>query len=348
MKRIIFVTLLVALAWASAGCGAINTLTGGDQNMKTVSQLWSDVPRLDGLTPSQMDMPLPVKLLMRTVLGNLGRLNPEGEDRTTGNIDWIVFTSAKTPDDVRNFYTPDRMAASGWDRTEKSTCLSGSEQGMAQIGVFCVFTKHQGSTQAQLVIIAAQDDSTRQTNVFFLRLETTATPVANNAPTAVAQEQPTRGASTVLNGPAPYGIDRRPMPGGLNLDQLLPKQVGPYTRVRLELSTNRSVQPSSIEMDGASVYATYRAGADEIFVELGVSSSAESAQEALRVAAGDAAGGEFPTDPRFGSLGTEPSYLKVINADSAFFAWTRGGYYFSADAKGGETALDVFMQAFPY
>jgi uncharacterized protein YceK len=177
MKRIIFVIVLAALAWASVGCGAINTLTGGDQNMKTVSQLWSDVPRMDGLTPSQMDMPLPVKLLLRTVLGNLGRLNPQGEDQTTGNIDWIAFTSAKTPDDVRNFYTPDRMAASGWERTEKSTCVSGSEQGMAQIGVFCVFQKQQGGTQAQLVIIAAPGENTKQTNVFFLRLEEAATPV---------------------------------------------------------------------------------------------------------------------------------------------------------------------------
>jgi hypothetical protein len=35
-------------------------------------------------------------------------------------------------------------------------------------------------------------------------------------------------------------------------------------------------------------------------------------------------------------------------ADGAFFAWTRGGYYFSAHAKGGTAALEAFMQAFPY
>jgi hypothetical protein len=152
----------------------------------------------------------------------------------------------------------------------------------------------------------------------------------------------------MTNTSTPYGIDRRPMPTGLNLEQLLPKQVGAYSRVLLEKSEQRGVPPSSIQVDGNSVYATYRAGGNEIFVEFGVNSSAANAQSILDTAAGDVVGGVFPTDPRFGSMGTEPSYLKVNNADGAFFAWTRGSYYFSASANSGEAALDAFMQAFPY
>jgi hypothetical protein len=179
MKRIAFTTLLIVLASIILACGALDTLTGGDSNMKTVAELWSDVPRMDGLTPSPLeDIPFPIKLLMRTVIGNLGRLNPEGEDQTTGNIDWIAFTSAGTPDDVKNFYTPERMAASGWEQSENSTCLSGNEQGFA--GVFCVFAKHQNGVETQLVIITGQDEkNTAQTNIFFLRLEIPATPVPN-------------------------------------------------------------------------------------------------------------------------------------------------------------------------
>jgi len=150
----------------------------------------------------------------------------------------------------------------------------------------------------------------------------------------------------MLKGTAPYGIEKRPLPSGLDLDQLLPKQVGPFTRVNLEMAGQRSVPPSSIEIDGGSVYATYRAGSTEIFVEFSVSSSAADAQLALETAAGETTE-RFPTDPRFGSLGTEPSYLKVTG-EGAFFAWTRGGYYFSAHAKSGESALDAFMGAFPY
>jgi uncharacterized protein YceK len=181
MKRIILVAFLMVLALAAAGCGVINTittLTGGSSsgNTKTVSQLWSDVPKMDGLTASQMDMPLPIKLVMQTVLGNLGRLNSAGQDQTTGNIDWIVFTSTKTPDDVRSYYTAELMATNGWQAGDQGGCMTGGDAGVAQIGALCVFQKQQGSQLTQLAIIAVQDDQTKQTNVFFLRLETSGTP----------------------------------------------------------------------------------------------------------------------------------------------------------------------------
>jgi hypothetical protein len=180
MNRTVMAGLCLALALLVMGCGVLNPLTGGDQGMRTVSQLWSDVPPMDGLTPSQMDMPLPIKLVARTVIGNLGRLNKEGEDRTTGNIDWLVFTSSKPPSDVANFYTSDRMASSGWDRTDSSPCVSGGAQGIPQVGLLCVFAKQQGGTQTQLAIIATQDDKRNETNVFFLRLEVTGTPTPGN------------------------------------------------------------------------------------------------------------------------------------------------------------------------
>lgn len=180
MKRKIMLVVIAILASVSLACGAIDTaankLVSSGDDLKVVSQLWSDVPKMDGLTPSQMEMPLPVKLVMRTVLGNLGRLNKEGEDRTTGNIDWIVFTTAKTPDEVRNFYTNVRMAAQGWETGKQEQCLSGSEQGMAQVGVLCVYQKHAGNKETGLAIIAVSDEQTRQTNVFFLRIESAGTP----------------------------------------------------------------------------------------------------------------------------------------------------------------------------
>jgi hypothetical protein len=169
----------------------------------------------------------------------------------------------------------------------------------------------------------------------------------SNKPANQAPDTRTRGEIKPLNGTAPYGVEKRPMPVGLNLDELLPKQVGPYTRTLLEKSEQRGVAPTGIQIDGNSVYATYNAGPKEIFVELGVSSSAQNAQDTLEVAAGDAAGG-FPSDPRFGSIGTEPSYVKVNDGSAAFYAWTRGNYFFSASAKGGEADLDAFMGSFPY
>jgi hypothetical protein len=162
-----------------------------------------------------------------------------------------------------------------------------------------------------------------------------------------ANAQKTKKEIKPLKGSAPFGVEKRPLPAGVDLDELLPKQVGPYTRTLLEESERRGVTPSSIQVDGPSIYATYKAGGKEVFVEFAISSTAESAQETLITAAADTTG-KFPTNPRLGSLGTEPSYLRVTNKNGAFYAWTRGKYYFSASAKGGVADLDAFMQAFPY
>ncbi len=349
MKNVPASILFGVLALLVMSCNLFDKFIGGDENMKRATELWSDVPRMEDLTPSDMEMPLAIKLLMRTILGNLGRLNEEGEDKTTGDIDWIVFTSSKTPTEVRDFYTNSRMTSFGsWEASKNSTCLDGSDKGIS--GVFCVFQKQSDKKQIGLAIVAAQDDQTKKTNIFFLRLETDAASAANKSSTAsntAVNKQATRGPITKLNGPAPYGIEKRPVPTGLDLDQLLPKQVGSYTRVMLERSEQRGTTPSSIQVDGNSVYATYRSGDKEIFVEFAVSSNAENAQMSLDVAATEVTD-EFPADPRFGSMGTEPSYLKVNNESGAFFAWTRGGYYFSANAKGGESDLDAFLEKFPY
>ena len=150
-----------------------------------------------------------------------------------------------------------------------------------------------------------------------------------------------------LKGPAPYGVEKRPMPNGLVMDDLLPKKVGPYTRMSLEKSEHRGVTPTRIDVNGESIYAVYRVGPKEVFVEFSVSTSPKTAQEILVTAAGDTTG-KFPKDPRVGSIGTEPSYLRVNNKSGAFFGWTRGKYYYSASAKGGEADLDAFMEGFPY
>jgi uncharacterized protein YceK len=177
MKRLVLVVLLAGLVLAASACSVVTSLTSGNSaNTKPVTELWSDVPKMDGLTPSQIDLPLPIKLVMRTVLGNMGRLNSAGQDQSTGNIDWIVFTSAKTTDDLKNFYTPDKMAASGWQAGDQSTCFSGGNAAVAQVGALCVFQKQQGAVQTYLAIIAAQDNQTKQLNVFFLRLEAAGTP----------------------------------------------------------------------------------------------------------------------------------------------------------------------------
>ena len=347
MKSVPSSIILIILVLVALSCNLADRLAGGDQNLKRTNELWSDVPRIDGLEPSDMEMPFAIKVLMRTVLNNLWRLNDEGEDKTPVEGDWIVFTTSKTPLDVQGFYTNERMTSFGnWEASKKSTCLDGKESSID--GAMCLFEKVENGRAVMLAVVAMKDDSTKKTNLFYLRLQQDAKPgVANTSEKTVSRDKKHSGPITPLTGSAPYEIEKRPMPTGMELDKLLPKTVGPYERVTLEKSEERGATPTAITTDGSSVYATYRSGDREIFVELGVNSTPENAQASLDVAASEVTDG-LPTDPKLGSLGTEPSYVRAENESGAFIAWTRGGYYFSANAKGGVADLNAFMNAFPY
>lgn len=155
-------------------------------------------------------------------------------------------------------------------------------------------------------------------------------------PPTSAEPQPSSPIS--LPGEVPYGVDKRPMPTGEDLDVLLPAQVGSFVRESI-------TEPKNIHRD--PIYAEYRSNGAKVFVELGVCDTASGSQRAITTAKAET-DAEFPNIPYQSLLGAEPSYLRTVNKLGAFFAWTRGGYYFSAHAKKGEAVLDAFMQAFPY
>jgi hypothetical protein len=71
MSKIFAAMLFGALVLALASCRIINTLTDDDQNLKKVGDLWSDVPRMEGLASSEAEMPIYVKLMTRSALNNL-------------------------------------------------------------------------------------------------------------------------------------------------------------------------------------------------------------------------------------------------------------------------------------
>ena len=140
------------------------------------------------------------------------------------------------------------------------------------------------------------------------------------------------------DGPIPYQIDQRPMPSGEDLETLLPAQIGTFHRVEMD-------DPD--EVSNAQIYAQYRSGGGEIFVELGVCGDPASAQAGVETSKAET-GAEFPDAAQLLSLKTEPGFFKTNTPLGAFMSWTRGNYYFSAHAKNGEEDLDRIMEAFPY
>ena len=153
MKNATAAILFSVLFFTVVSCGLMDRFTGGGPDMTRASELWSDVPRMDGLAHSDMELPLTIKLIMRTVLNNLWRLNKENEDKTPVNGDWIVFTLNGGPTEVQNFYTNARMTSFGnWEATKESTCLDGKDKGID--GVLCVFEKVANKKDIMLAIIA--------------------------------------------------------------------------------------------------------------------------------------------------------------------------------------------------
>jgi len=161
-------------------------------------------------------------------------------------------------------------------------------------------------------------------------------PLPGGSPGAEPAPQPV-GVAAPPEAPVPYRIDDRPMPSGEDLDELLPLQVGPFRREGLDVPN---------DLRKSSIYAQYSSDDGEIFVELGVCDDAETAWMAVETSMAETA--EFLDATRVVSLKTEPSFFKTNTRRGAFMSWTRGRYYFSAHARGGEKDLDRFLTAFPY
>jgi hypothetical protein len=163
MKR----TLMLALAtlmFALAACGGAGGLSLGGVGGQAVSvDLWSDVPRMDGLNASSGQLPMVAEMFMQMMVSQAS----EG----SGSGDVAVFTTANTAAEIQAFYSGERMAASGWTSGDAATCFSGADQGVADIGLFCAFTRNPGPAETMLVLIAVPGEQSGQNSLFFVRLE---------------------------------------------------------------------------------------------------------------------------------------------------------------------------------
>jgi hypothetical protein len=145
-----------ALIFGSA-CGMVNTLLGG-RSAGTVTDLWDDVPRMEGMTKAELEMPLAARLALQAV--------------TQGKMNFISFTTDATPQAVLDFYTVERMGEQGWSNDNSTGCFGDAED--AQAGAICVYTKNTDGKDEVLAVVAAKDEGTGKTAIFFARIDTSA------------------------------------------------------------------------------------------------------------------------------------------------------------------------------
>ncbi len=158
------------------GCGitdtVINNTVGGSKG-NTVANLWSDVPAVPGAQKEALDLPIAMQVAIQGMI----KASASSSDVKLDQFDWIAYTTTQTPQQVSAFYSTERMTSAGWTGTDQSGCTSGSDT--TGTAGFCVFGKGKtGQPQTILFVILAQDDKTKQTQIFYVRLEgiVTATP----------------------------------------------------------------------------------------------------------------------------------------------------------------------------
>jgi hypothetical protein len=146
-------TLVVILAIALS-CRLTESLTG-DPKGGMVSALWPDVPPYPGATKADMELPLSTRLIIRAAM--------------QGKINFIAFTSGETAQHVQDFYSIDRMKTAGWIPHEKG-CIGDTEDQQSH-GAICLFERRDVARREGLAIIMAQDEKTKQTNIFYARID---------------------------------------------------------------------------------------------------------------------------------------------------------------------------------
>jgi len=129
----------------------------GSPKAGTVSALWPDVPAFAGAQKADLEIPLGARLAMQAMM--------------QGKLNFIAFTTDKSAEDVKAFYSNDRMKAVGWTPNEKG-CLGDTQDEKSQ-GAICLFGKKDSVKDEGLAIIVAENDKTKKTEIFYARIDLT-------------------------------------------------------------------------------------------------------------------------------------------------------------------------------
>ena len=271
-------------------------------------------------------------------------MNEEEKARYLANIYLAISADGDVDQDERRLFDSlARDIQAGWDERGKAEALAASGRVQTQVSdrwsdrirnledmILAVYCDGEiDPSEKQLIVKYAKHLEIDQKQLGRIPQETKRRHALRKK---IEQETKQR----LSLAPIPYGIDKRPMPQGIDLDQLMPERVGPFQREPVPV-------PEDVHIE---IYANYKADGFGIFMELGIGDDPAIAQTGVKTASAELDGaGEVLAE----SFGTDPSFHKAKAGGGAFLAWTRGGYYFSAHAnKGGEPALDAFMEAFPF
>lgn len=154
-KKTTVLICLLALALCLS-CRMMDTLAGNEK-AGTVDRLWTDVPAFEGATKADLAIPLGARLMIRAAM--------------QGRVNFIAFTTNRSAQEVRDFYSKERMKAAGWTAGEEG-CVGDTEEKDSQ-GAVCLFIRKDLGKEEGLAIVVAQDEKSSQTDIFYARIDLT-------------------------------------------------------------------------------------------------------------------------------------------------------------------------------
>jgi len=180
-KRTGMLVVIAALAFASLACdlsGVIPGLSGiggsgssggntsGSNSSGAVTSLWPDVPKINGTTLIQEDLPLEIRVAVQAFFSTItASLNNQGA------INFVAYSTSQSPADVIKFYSAEKMKAAGWTATEQGGCLADTSTPGLQGGL-CIYGRQTGAnTSAILAIIPTLDTTNNKTDIFYARID---------------------------------------------------------------------------------------------------------------------------------------------------------------------------------
>jgi hypothetical protein len=155
MKASASLLALVLMLGVAISCKLSERL-GSDKNT-VVNSLWPDVPPFAGATKTDLQLPWAARL----IIGATSR----------GKLNFIAFRTDKTMQEVKDFYSKDRMKAAGWTVDEKG--WMGDAESKKNDSTVCLFSRRDGGKEEGLAIALVQDEKLPETNIFYARIDLT-------------------------------------------------------------------------------------------------------------------------------------------------------------------------------
>jgi hypothetical protein len=147
---------LILILGVAISCKLSERLAG-DKNAGTVSALWPDVPPFQGATKADLEIPLGARLMIRGIM--------------QGKVNFISFRTERSAQEVKDFYTNDRMKAAGWIANDKG-CIGDTDDAKNH-GALCLYSRKDGGKEEGLAIVVAQDEKLPETDIFYARVDMT-------------------------------------------------------------------------------------------------------------------------------------------------------------------------------